>query len=109
MKNLLTKTAPIEPTLGERYGEALAISSSAGSVFQGVLNDLMQAEAHLHAIAADAQSEIDRATDEHTAELLRLENEYRAKVADLGDIRDMANDDAERLALRAQQVAPLVA
>ncbi|WP_405057035.1 hypothetical protein OG474_30405 [Kribbella sp. NBC_01505] len=114
MKNTLksilpTTKTPTEPTLGERYGAALALHGAATSVFKAAHDDLVQAEAELSRIGSEAHAQIEQAEADHKVTVASLEDKLRAKVNDLTFIADMAYDDAYRAYERAEVIRPLVA
>lgn len=92
------------PTLADRYHGAVATRGAALSVFDGVVDDLLRAEAELHEIASDAQDQIDARQDAHEAELDRLQNLHYGAITGLAEMRDLASDDAAEVAVRADRV-----
>ncbi|WP_405056947.1 hypothetical protein OG474_29935 [Kribbella sp. NBC_01505] len=125
MKQILKAIVPIrkpepEPTLGERYGAALALQSAATAVFQGVVNDLTQAETELSEIARDAGAEQALAAaeyeanrqalvDAHEKALDDLEAHHVNELSGLSAIADMAYGDAYTAYERAEEIQRLIA
>lgn len=114
MKNTLKAILPapkgrVEPSLGERYGAALALHGAATSVFKAAHDDLVQAEAELSRIGSEAHAQIEQVENGHKAAVARLEDKLRDEVNGLTAIADMAYDDAYRAYERAETIRPLVA
>ncbi|GAB3830275.1 hypothetical protein [Kribbella italica] len=118
IKNLLKKTPPT-PSLGEQYGAALALHSSAASVFENLIEDHVQAEAELSAVANEATFQIEQAeiayADErermvsrHERELDDLEADHSLKVTGLSELADAAYNDAWAAYDRAEKIRALV-